>query len=81
VGEEDSPAVTNVVVESDRAVGGVGSEVGGSRAETKAINFLSVNKHGKKLCREDSRCSASFSHCESVDGLERELGSVWYRMG
>jgi hypothetical protein len=36
VGEEDSPAVANVVVELDRTVGGVGLEVGGSRAETEA---------------------------------------------
>jgi hypothetical protein len=73
-------------VESDRAVGGVGSKVGGSRAETKAVNFLSVNKHRKKVCRKDSRSSASFSHCESIDGLERGLGvcgiewdELWYR--
>jgi hypothetical protein len=36
VGEEDGPAVANVIVELDGTVGGVGLEVGGSGAETKA---------------------------------------------
>lgn len=38
--EEDSPAVANVVVELDRAVRGVGLEVGGNRAETEARNKI-----------------------------------------
>ena len=38
VGEEDSPVVANVVVEGDGTVGGLGVEVGGSRAETEAMS-------------------------------------------
>ena len=38
VGEEDSPVVANVVVEGDLTVGGLGLEVGGSRAETEAMS-------------------------------------------
>jgi hypothetical protein len=40
VGEEDSPLVTNELVEADRAVGGVGLEVRGSGAQTEAIRLL-----------------------------------------
>lgn len=36
MGEEDSPAVADVIVEGDGAVGGLRLEVGGSRAETEA---------------------------------------------
>lgn len=35
--EEDSPAVTNVVVEGDGTVGGVSGEVRGDGAETEAV--------------------------------------------
>lgn len=35
VGEENGPAVPDVVVEGNRAVGGLSLEVGGSRAETE----------------------------------------------
>lgn len=37
VREKDGPAVANVVVEGDAAIGGVSVEIGGSRAETNAI--------------------------------------------
>lgn len=37
MGEQDSPAVANEVVERDRAVGGVGLEVGGNGAETETV--------------------------------------------
>lgn len=43
VGEEDSPVVANVVVEGDGTVGGLGFEVGGSRAETEAMSGLAVS--------------------------------------
>ena len=36
MGKEDSPLVANEFVEVDRAVGGVGIEIRGSRAQTKA---------------------------------------------
>lgn len=37
VGEEDGPLVTNELVEVDGTVGGVGIEVGGSRAQTETV--------------------------------------------
>lgn len=37
VREEDGPAVANVVVEVDGTVGGLGIEVGGSRAQAKTV--------------------------------------------
>lgn len=36
VGEEDSPAVTNELVEVDRTVGGLSLEVGSSGTQTEA---------------------------------------------
>lgn len=43
VGEENSPAVADVVVESDRTVGGVGLEVGGNGAETETEKVAGQN--------------------------------------
>lgn len=37
VGEEDSPAVANELVEGDRTIGGISFEVRGSRAETETV--------------------------------------------
>jgi hypothetical protein len=66
VGEEDGPLVADELVEVDRAVGGVGIEVRGSRAQTEANrqsawgseNYISI----------DVRSSA-FSHCDSDSQL------------
>lgn len=41
VREQDGPAVANEFVESNRTVGGLSSEVGGSRAKAKRSTFLS----------------------------------------
>lgn len=46
--EEDSPAIANVVVEGDLAVGGIGSEVGGGRAETETIQSVKLFDRGVK---------------------------------
>lgn len=52
VREEDGPLVTDELVEVDRAVGGVGIEIRGSRAQTEAnrlsvwgIRELCIDKH------------------------------------
>lgn len=42
VGEEDGPLVTDEVVEVDGTVGGLGVEVGGSRAQTEAGGIVSI---------------------------------------
>lgn len=65
--EEDSPAVANVVVELDRAVRGVGLEVGGNRAETEARNKIISQFRGlERYTSKDLRSSAFFSHCNDI---------------
>jgi hypothetical protein len=59
VGEEDGPLVTDELVEVDRAVGGVGIEVRGSRAQTEA-NRQSVP--GSESYKSINIRSSAFSH-------------------
>jgi hypothetical protein len=66
VGEEDGPLVANELVEVDRAVGGVGIEVRGSRAQTEANRQSAWGS--ESYISIDVR-SSTFSHCDSDSQL------------
>ena len=56
VGEQDDPVVADELVEVDGALGGLGLEVGGNRAQTEAAKRMSVS-NGRLLEEWSSACA------------------------
>jgi hypothetical protein len=67
VREEDGPLVTDELVEVDGAVGGIGIEIGGSRAQTETIEWSVTCR---RVCKEVSS-SSSMSLCSDTYGVAR----------